>query len=89
MSFNRLWFNQLGLTFSLGNVSPLEQIKRVSKCSCLILTHSLRRPPSPEGRGLFWMRDSATSPFGSEQNDSVSIGMSESFLIRETKLKGV
>jgi len=27
--------------------------------------------------------------FGFAQNDSVSIGMSESFLIRETKLKGV
>ena len=46
-------------------------------------------PLSPRGRGLFWMMDSATSPFGSAQNDRVGIGMSESFRIRETKLKGV
>ena len=39
------------------------------KCSCLTLTHRLRSPPSPEGRGLCWMMDSATSPFGSAQND--------------------
>ena len=36
-------------------------------------------PSSPEGGWLFWMMDSATSPFGSAQNDRVGIGMSESF----------
>ena len=66
-----------------------QDVRGFEKMFRLALTHRLRSPPSPEGRGLFWMRDSATSPFGSAQNDSVSIGMSESFLIRETKLKGV
>ena len=45
--------------------------------------------PLPKDEGYFGRMDSATSPFGSAQNDRVGIGMSESFRIRETKLKGV
>ena len=28
-------------------------------------------PPLPKNEGYFWMMDSATSPFGSAQNDRV------------------
>ena len=50
---------------------PLRADERFEKVFCLSLTHRLRSPPSPEGRGLCWMMDSATSSFDSAQNDRV------------------
>ena len=49
-----------------------ERMRGVRKCFCLALTHRLRRSPlSRRARVIFWMMDSATSPFGSAQNDRV------------------
>ena len=47
-----------------------EILRGLGKCFLQALTHRLRRfPPLPEKEGYFWMMDSATSPFGSAQND--------------------
>ena len=37
-------------------------------------------PPLPEGEFIFWMMDSATSPFGFAQNDSIAGGVQVSYL---------
>ena len=43
----------------------------------------------PESEGYSWDDGFCDFAFGSAQNDRVGIGMSESFGIREIKLKGV
>ena len=52
---------------SKGKPFPLQADER-GKCFCLSLTHRLGGGRS---RVNFWMMDSATSPFGSAQNDRV------------------
>ena len=72
-----------------GEEMPNRADEGWGKCSCLALTHHLRR--SPLSRMTRVMLDDGFCDFAivSAQNDRVGIGMSESFQIRETKQKGV
>ena len=88
---NRLWFNHLGLTFSLGNVSPLEKKSVLVKCSCLTLTHRLRRSPLSRRTRVMLDDGFCDFAFGFAQNDRRWEVLCEDgrFGIRGTNKKGV
>ena len=63
-------FKKRKISFTWGRRWPSERMRRVRKCFCLSLTHRLGRSSlSRRSRVIFWMMDSATSLFGSAQND--------------------
>ena len=65
-------FKKQRKTFSLWRRFTSERMRRVRKCFCLSFSHRLGWfPLSRRERVNFWMMDSATSPFGSAQNDRV------------------
>ena len=63
-------FKTRKITFSLERKWPSGRMRGEGKCSSMALSHHLRRPHlSRKARAIFSMMDSATSPFGSAQND--------------------
>ena len=57
-------------TFSLGRRCPPARMRGGGKCSSRALSHHLRPSLlSRNKRVILWRMDSATSPFGSAQND--------------------
>ena len=75
------FFNKRRKTYSLGRRRPPGRMSGVRKCFSMALTHRLRRSPlSRRARVIFWMMDSATSPFGFAQNDSIAGGVQVSYL---------
>ena len=65
-------FKKRRKTFSLGRRCPSGRMRGGGKCSSPALNHRLQRSPlSRRMRVIFWMMDSATSPFGFAQIDRV------------------
>ena len=66
-----------------------QDVRGCDKMFRLALTHHLRRSPLSRMTRVMLDDGFCDSAFGSAQNDRVGIGISDSFRIRETKLKGV
>ena len=77
------------MSFSLGRRCPPGRMRGKKKCFCLALNHRLRRSPLSRMTRVMLDDGFCDSAFGSAQNDRVGIGISDSFRIRETKLKDI